>query len=82
MGRSLLGFLISGLFVGGVARLLIGSSRSLGCLGTILLGVVGAFAGGLLSRVIWGSRATPGLLMSVVGAALVLVVVNWLDDRR
>ena len=82
MGRSLVGFLVSGLFVGAVARLLVGSSRSLGCLGTNLLGVVGAFAGGLLSRVIWGARATPGIVMSIVGAALVMVVLNWFDDRH
>ncbi len=82
MGRSVIGFLISGLVVGALARLLVGSSRSLGCLGTILLGVAGAFAGGLLSRAIWGWGSTPGFFMSTIGAVLVLVIVNWLDDRR
>ncbi len=70
-------FLVVGLVVGGLARLMVPGRDPLGLLGTMLLGVVGAFVGGFLVTLIaTGELAlTPaGWIGSVVGAVIVLLI--------
>lgn len=76
---SLIGWLIAGLIVGGIARLLIPGRQPMGTLMTMVLGIVGALVGGLVSWMIWGmpgepfgTHAWPGYLFSILGAVLVL----------
>jgi uncharacterized membrane protein YeaQ/YmgE (transglycosylase-associated protein family) len=45
---NILGWLIIGLIVGALARFLVPGRDPMGCIGTSLLGVVGAFVGGML----------------------------------
>src|SRR4051812_32742477 len=45
---SLLAFLVIGLLAGLLARAIIPGNQSMGMLGTLLLGVVGSFVGGML----------------------------------
>ena len=77
----MLGFLwwlIIGLVAGGLARLLIPGKQPMGIVLTIILGLVGSVVGGLISTVVFGYNAadpgfhTGGLIMSVVGALIVL----------
>jgi uncharacterized membrane protein YeaQ/YmgE (transglycosylase-associated protein family) len=74
-----IGWLIAGLIVGAVARLLIPGRQPIGLLGTMLLGIVGALAGGAAAWGIWGdpgqpfsSRAWPGYFTAILGASIVL----------
>jgi uncharacterized membrane protein YeaQ/YmgE (transglycosylase-associated protein family) len=77
-------FLVTFLFVGFVAgllaRALVSGPGPKGCLPTTVLGVVGSFVGGFLGYVIFGhdldngAFQTSGLLGSVVGAVLALLV--------
>lgn len=74
---SLLWFLLIGLVAGALARLLVPGRDPLGCLGTLLLGVTGSLVGGTLLNLVQRgdlSVATSGLLGSVVGAVLALLL--------
>jgi uncharacterized membrane protein YeaQ/YmgE (transglycosylase-associated protein family) len=78
---SLIGWLIAGLIVGAIARLLMPGRQPMGMLMTIALGIVGALVGGAISWAIWGmpgepfaAHAWPGYLLAILGAVLVLWV--------
>ncbi len=79
-GQSWLGFLISltimGLIVGAIARLIVPGPQPIGILGTILAGVAGAFLGGIVGRLLFGPTYTPGLIMSILGAAVIVFAIS------
>lgn len=83
MNDSLLLFLITlavfGLIVGAIARLVVPGPSPMGLLGTMAAGVAGAFLGGLVGKLLWGPTYTPGWIMSILGAA---VIVYALTHRR
>ncbi len=74
----LLGLALFGLIVGAIARLLVPGPSPLGLLGTMAAGVAGAFLGGLAGKLLWGSAYTPGWIMAILGA----MVVVWAVTRR
>ena len=82
---NFIGWCVFGLIAGAIARLLSPGRDPLGCLGTILLGVAGSFAGGFLGRLIFGESGDgiypAGLIGSVIGGILVLVLVRKLSRR-
>jgi uncharacterized membrane protein YeaQ/YmgE (transglycosylase-associated protein family) len=82
----ILSWALCGLIVGLIARLLVPGRQPLGILRTTLLGVVGAFLGGLLYWAINRSSGEPfsfsanawhGWIVSIIGAVIVLVVYSW-----
>ena len=80
---GLLAWLVVGLLVGAVARLFVRGS-GLGCVGTIVLGLVGSVVGGsLLGLLLDGDLEirTTGFIGSVIGAVVVLVVAQLFSDR-
>jgi uncharacterized membrane protein YeaQ/YmgE (transglycosylase-associated protein family) len=87
---SLLSWLVTGLIVGLIARALVPGKQDIGVVLTIMLGVVGALLGGLISSVIWPTwtndpdvnRMWPGWLMSIAGGVLALVVYGAIAGRR
>jgi len=87
---SLLSWILTGLIVGLIARAIVPGRQNVGVLMTIVLGVVGAFIGGLISSAIWPtwandpdvSRMWPGWLMSILGAVLLLWGYVALSGRR
>lgn len=83
---SIIAFLIIGGIVGLIARALVPGDDSMGCLGTIVLGVVGSFAGGLLASLFTSHEITQlrtsGLIMSVIGAIIVLLIFNAVTGRK
>jgi len=70
-------FALIGLFAGGAARLFYPGRQPTRILGTLVLGAVGAVLAGMLSWAIWpvleGEIQSRALLMSLLGAVLVLV---------
>ena len=87
----ILSWALCGLVVGLIARLLVPGRHPLGILGTALLGVVGAFLGGLLYWAIKGSPGEPfsfstnawhGWVLSIIGAVIVLVLHGWWHKSR
>lgn len=79
--------LLVGLIVGVIARLVLPGREALpdGALGwllTALLGVAGAFIGGMIARTLWADASyTAGWIMSILGAILLLLLVRMLFGR-
>ncbi len=76
---ALLGWLVIGFVVGILARIIVPTGRTYGCLGTILLGIVGSIVGGTLASVLAGDGfdvQPAGFIGSVIGAVAVLVVLR------
>jgi uncharacterized membrane protein YeaQ/YmgE (transglycosylase-associated protein family) len=70
----LLSFLLFGLVVGSIARLIVPGRESGGWPTSILIGVLGSSAGGFLGRAlgVYGNGHAAGFLMSLFGAILLL----------
>jgi len=83
---NLIGWCVFGLIAGAIARLLTPGRDPVGCLGTIAVGVAGSFAGGFLGRLLFGEsgdRFSPaGLVGSVIGGIIVLVLMRRLSNRK
>jgi uncharacterized membrane protein YeaQ/YmgE (transglycosylase-associated protein family) len=79
-GNSLLVFLLVlalfGLIVGAIARLLVPGPTPMGLLGTMAAGVAGAFLGGFVGKLLFGPGYTPGWLMSILGAVIIVALVG------
>ena len=84
---SILWFLVVGLVAGLIARALLPGRQSMGLVATLLLGIVGSFVGGFIGSLFSPSRRVldlhpSGLIMSVVGAIVVLLLVGWAGRGR
>ncbi len=73
MIEALLTYLIIGLVAGFLARLLVPGRDPMGILGTIVLGIVGAFVGGFLARLV-GDNDGVGWIGATIGAVIVLLI--------
>lgn len=74
-----------GLAVGWIAHLLVRGDRPVVWGTTLVIGLAGSFAGGLLGSLLAGEglQLRPaGILGSVVGAVLLLLVSGWLSPSR
>ena len=81
-----LSWALCGLIIGLIARILVPGPQHLGFLGTILVGVIGAFVGGAIYWGIYHETGDPfsfsgnawhGWIFSILGAVLVLLLVVW-----
>ncbi|NUO51411.1 MAG: GlsB/YeaQ/YmgE family stress response membrane protein [Polyangiaceae bacterium] len=83
---SILLFALFGLVVGLIARAVMPGRQRMSLLATMLLGVVGSFAGGFLTALITNTRVldfnTAGIIGSIIGAVVVLFVAGGLFVRR
>lgn len=75
----MLGFLVFGLVVGVIARLLVPGRQHLGIIATLLLGVVGSLVGGLVANAlgtgdIWELNVLGAVV--AIAAAVVLIVIG------
>jgi uncharacterized membrane protein YeaQ/YmgE (transglycosylase-associated protein family) len=79
---------IIGLIAGAVARFVVPGRDPLGCLGTIVLGVVGSFVGGFIWNLVEYHRFAPhkfhpvGIIGSILGAILVLIIIRMTGLER
>ena len=80
---GLIGWMIFGLIVGALAKLLMPGRDPGGFIVTMLLGVAGALVGGFAGRAAgWYSANEPaGFVMSLLGAVLLLVLYRMLVGR-
>ncbi|HEX2309817.1 MAG TPA: GlsB/YeaQ/YmgE family stress response membrane protein [Vicinamibacterales bacterium] len=81
---GVLGWIIFGLIVGAVAKLLMPGRDPGGFIVTILLGIAGAVLGGFLGRALgwYGEGDAAGFLMSLVGAVVLLAIYRMAIGRR
>lgn len=86
----ILSWVLCGLVIGIVARIVVPGRHPLGILGTIVLGIIGAFVGGFLAWLFKGSPGEPfsfsadawhGWIFSFIGAILVLWISGMLYSR-
>ena len=81
---GLLAWIVVGLVAGLIARSVVPTGRHLGCLGTIVLGIVGSVVGGTLASLIRDDGfdlARSGWIGSILGAVLVLVIVRFAESK-
>lgn len=84
---GILAFILIGLIAGLIARAITPGTQSMGLLATTLLGMVGSFIGGLIGSLFRGDGRIfdlhpSGLIMSVLGAIVVLLLVGFAGKRR
>jgi uncharacterized membrane protein YeaQ/YmgE (transglycosylase-associated protein family) len=88
----MLGFIITMIIVGAIAgfiaRALVPGPDPMGVIGTIVLGIIGSFVGGFLGYALFhkdaaaGPFQASGLIGSIIGAIIVLLVYRAIDGRR
>ena len=80
---GILGWIVFGLVVGIIAKLLMPGRDPGGIVVTMLLGIVGAVLGGWIGRAmgLYGPNDAAGFLMSLVGAVALLVVYRLFARR-
>ena len=81
---SILGWIVFGLIIGAIAKLLMPGRDPGGIIVTMLLGIVGALLGGFLGRSIglYGPGEAAGFVMSLIGAIILLLLYRLLVARR
>ena len=81
----ILGWIVFGLIVGAIARLLMPGRQPLGIIVTILLGIAGSFVGGWIGTLLHGgslSTAEPsGWIGAILGAFLILFLYGDFANR-
>ena len=80
---SILGWIVFGLIVGVVAKLIMPGRDPGGMIVTILLGIAGALVAGFLGRALgwYGDDDPVGFVMATIGAILLLVVYRQFRGR-
>lgn len=84
---GVIGWIVVGFVAGAFARTLTGSGSRLGCLGTILVGIVGGLLGGAIFNAAGdkgiGHFGLRSMFVAFVGACVLLIVVGFITgDRR
>lgn len=80
--------IIVGGVIGWLASIVMNRDASMGIFWNIVVGLVGSIIGGWLGSALFGVGATltsfslPGLLMSFIGAVVLLLIVNMIQRGR
>lgn len=86
---NIVAWVILGLLAGAIAKAIYPGYQGGGILGTIILGIVGAFLGGTLATVLQTgtlqltatSLSIPGVFVAVLGALLAIWIWNYFNRR-
>ena len=81
---GILSWILFGLVIGIIAKLLMPGRDPGGFIVTILLGIAGALLGGFIGRTMgfYGESEGAGWLMSILGAVVLLVLYRMMVRRR
>jgi uncharacterized membrane protein YeaQ/YmgE (transglycosylase-associated protein family) len=81
---GIVGWIVFGLIVGVIAKLLMPGRDPGGMIVTILLGIAGALVGGFIGRAmgLYGPQDAAGMVMSVVGAIVLLFLYRLIAGGR
>jgi uncharacterized membrane protein YeaQ/YmgE (transglycosylase-associated protein family) len=73
---GILGWIVFGLIVGAIAKLLMPGRDPGGIIVTMVLGIVGALLGGFVGRALgmYNANESAGFIMALIGAVFVLVI--------
>lgn len=86
---NLLAWIVLGLIAGAIAKAIYPGHQGGGLLGTLLLGIIGAFIGGTIATLLEtgtlafasASFSIPGILLAVVGALLAIFIYQKFAGR-
>ncbi|GAA3825980.1 hypothetical protein [Nocardioides panacisoli] len=83
---AIIGFLVFGLVVGVLARLIKPGRQNLGLLGTLLLGVLGSVIGGVVASALGTGDVFElnflGAVVAIIAAVLLIGIVEGLTGRK
>jgi uncharacterized membrane protein YeaQ/YmgE (transglycosylase-associated protein family) len=81
---GILGWIVFGLIVGVIAKLIMPGKDPGGFIVTILIGIAGAFMGGFIGQALgfYGEGEPAGWLMAILGAILLLAIYRMVIGRR
>jgi uncharacterized membrane protein YeaQ/YmgE (transglycosylase-associated protein family) len=81
---GILAWILFGLVIGIIAKLLMPGRDPGGFIVTILLGIAGAMIGGFVGRAMgfYGEGESAGWLMSILGAVILLALYRMMARRR
>ncbi|GAB3820053.1 hypothetical protein GCM10028820_25050 [Tessaracoccus terricola] len=84
---TIIGYIVIGLIGGAIAKAILPGKQGGGWLATMILGIVGALLGGFLGGLLFNVSydeifSIEGLLFSIVGAILVLVIYGFVTKRK
>lgn len=87
---TIIAWIVLGAIAGWIAGMLVRGDERWGVVGHIVLGIVGALVGGFLANALgFGSGREGGdvvnvqsIIVAIIGAVLVVLVVNMLSRRR
>lgn len=79
---SILGYVLIGLVVGLLARLLVPGRTSIGVIGTIVIGVIGAVIGGWLAGEVFKETKGVDWIASVLVAVVLVLLLRAATRRR
>lgn len=82
----MIGFIVAGLVIGALARLIKPGKQNLGLLATLLLGLAGSVIGGLVANLlgtgdIWELNIL-GFVVAVIAAVLLIGVAEGMSGKR
>jgi uncharacterized membrane protein YeaQ/YmgE (transglycosylase-associated protein family) len=82
---GIFGWIIIGLIAGAIAGAFVPGKQRMGCIGTMLVGIVGGFIGGFLWVNVLGQPEASGwlgaLIIATVGAMIVLFALRGMTGR-
>ena len=81
---TVIGWIVFGLIVGALAKLVMPGRDPGGIIVTMLLGIAGSLLGGFLGRAmgLYGPGQAAGFLMSFLGAVVLLMIYRMMVRRR
>jgi uncharacterized membrane protein YeaQ/YmgE (transglycosylase-associated protein family) len=84
MPMAILSWIVFGLVIGIIAKLLMPGKDPGGFIITMLLGIAGALVGGFIGRAMgfYGPNQSAGWLVSILGAIILLALYRMLVRRR
>ena len=83
LGHNLIYSLVIGLVIGVIAKFLTPGRDPGGCIITSLIGIGGSFIAYFIGRLlnIYGQGDTPGIIMSIIGAVILLAIYHLVFRR-
>lgn len=86
---NIVAWIVLGLLAGAIAKAIYPGHQGGGILGTMLLGIIGAFVGGTLATFLTtgtlqftaSTLSIPGVAVAVLGAIIAVFLWNWFSRR-
>ncbi|MBU3205788.1 GlsB/YeaQ/YmgE family stress response membrane protein [Clostridium algidicarnis] len=82
---GILAWIILGALSGWITSMITGKDSEMGAMANIIVGIIGAFLGGFLFGLIGGKGITGfniwSLLVSVIGAVILLAIINAIKKK-